>query len=152
MQATVVEAQATAQCQVLYMVRHGGKGSDVEQPIGGYQILRTQVLRPLPHARNASRKLPRILIGQQIMYVVVHGVQTEVEPWCLSILILLTAVLLITHQHLQRALAYIERVVQQGFVVLYALKGIRGFQLVGLDMSPTFNHSRADVVVRQLQV
>ena len=86
------------------------------------------------------------------MYVVIHSMQAEVKPWLRSILILLTTILLIAHQHLQRTLSDVERVVQQGLVVLYALKGIRRLQFVGLGIALAFYHTRTDVVVRQFQV
>ena len=71
--------------------------------IGWNQKFRTLINRLLPHAVDARRELPSIHFRREIMQVVIHGMEHEIESAFLRILFLLkllTAVLLITQEEL----------------------------------------------------
>ena len=92
--------------------------------IGWNQKFRTFINRLLPHAVDARRELPSIHFRREIMQVVIYGMEHEIESAFLRILFLLkllTAVLLITQEELQIAVAQEPGIIKYSLVMMNLL-------------------------------
>ena len=127
-EGAMVVSDTAADVPLPYLLTHVGKHAIVEEVVGGNQELRSLVLRLLPHTVDARGELPSVHLGREVVQVVVHGVELEVESALIGILFLLkllTAVLLVAQEELQVAVAQEPGVVEHHLVVVYLLIGHR---------------------------
>ena len=134
--------------------------------IGWNQKFRTFINRLLPHAVDARRELPSIHFRRKIMQVVIHGMEHEVESAFLRILFLLkllTAVLLITQEELQIAVAQepgivehrlvmVNLLIRHRFAVTLGIVAIRNFQLARFLISFSLYDARSEMIIIECEM
>ena len=105
MQMSRVVTQSTTNMPVAKRTTGGGKRADVKEVIRRNQELFTQILGFLVHTVYTNHVLPSVPLSRLIVKIVVQGVQFEVQTALIIVLILLSSVLLIAHEHFQGAVA-----------------------------------------------
>ena len=142
-QMAVVEAQTAAECPMLEALAGGGEDADVEEVVGGNEVLLACVPRLLVHATDAGIKLPTLEGVVGIAGIVSEGVEEEVEagavvgffvipdgetvghgcPVVVFLLEFLAAVVLVADDGLEETVAEGEGVVEDSFVMADLLIG-----------------------------
>ena len=141
----MIVSDAAAQVQFAYLLAHRGKHTKIEEMIGWNQKFRTFINRLLPHAVDARRELPSIHFRREIMQVVIHGMEHEIESAFLRILFLLkllTAVLLITQEELQIAVAQEPGIIKYSLVMMNLLIRHRLAVTLGIVVIGNFQFAR----------
>ena len=99
MHVAVIEAQTTAQCPLIEVIRSGGKHAYIKELIVGNEHFFTSILVALVHAIHPKCMFPSVVLGQHVAQIIVHGVQLHVEFGLVGIVFeLLSAVLLVAQQ------------------------------------------------------
>ena len=162
----MIVSDAAAQVQFAYLLAHRGKYTIIEEMIVWNQKFRTFINRLLPHAVDARRELPSIHFRREIMQVVIHGMEHEIESAFLRILFLLkllTAVLLITQEELQIAVAQEPGIIKYSLVMMNLLirhrlavtlgiVAFRNFQFARFLISFSFYDARSEMIIIECEM
>ena len=162
----MIVSDAAAQVQFAYLLAHRGKYTIIEEMIGWNQKFRTFIYRLLPHAVDARRELPSIHFRREIMQVVIHGMEHEIESAFLRILFLLkllTAVLLITQEELQIAVAQEPGIIKYSLVMMNLLirhrlavtlgiVAFRNFQFARFLISFSLYDARSEMIIIECEM
>ena len=150
-QCADVETHPAAEMQFLEeTLCGGGKRTDVKQLIRRYQELCALVVRHLAHSIETEVAHPTSPVGGNVAHIVTGGVQQEVEAAFLRLFKLLTAVLLITEEQFQIALAEIEHIVGHHLIVMNLLKrGLRFFS--SLPFPIVLNDAEFQVIIGEFE-
>ena len=147
MNMTVVYAQTARPRPGTSRIGCGGKGAKVEELITRDEIFRTLVHVALPHAVGTDGSLPPTLFRQDVADVVVQRVEHHVQSRLFrALLVFLSAVLLITDDGVQRAVAEIIGVVAHHLVVMDLLEGQRLAVALAVVGALTFGDTRREVI------